>query len=240
MTQAQSFAPVKVFCLIPRRPDMTEAAFHDYWRHPHGTLAKQITSVRRYVQAHALPQQPANSSGHDGVAELWFDDVETANTLNTDTDYSDYCGKDEWNFMDLGPNTFRVLTRPRAVFGSAPDDGGVKLMVLIKADNADGDAVADALGAVERVAAAEKAGAFAGVVNPAVPESYVDELPSRGPLHHWLSLEPYDVVYELWWKDAESLREAVSGAALDDILAVPGVNADDLAVLAIQDEVVIP
>ena len=87
---------IKVFCFIPRRHDFTELEFHAYWRHPHGTMAKRITSVRRYVQAHRTELETgAPQAPHDGAAELWFDDVDTANRLNEDPDYTDHCGLDE-------------------------------------------------------------------------------------------------------------------------------------------------
>ncbi len=242
MTHPSAAAPVKVFCFFARRPDLTEQQFHDHWRHPHGTMAKRITSVRRYVQAHAVGDQPTSSSGHDGVAELWFDDIQTANTLNEDADYADYCGKDEWNFMDLGPRAFRVLTRCEPLFGTPTFDGeSVKIMLLIRlADRATGDDVITELASDAHIDSAKASGATAGVLNPALPESYVDALPPEGTLHHWLSLEPFDLVYELWWPDRAAADRALDGSTVSDLMTAPGIDTENSRVLLTHDEVVIP
>lgn len=231
---------VKVFCFLPRRPDLNEEAFHTHWRHPHGTMAKRIESVRRYVQAHALSPQPVGTSGHDGVAELWFDDVATANSLNGDPNYADFCGRDEWNFLDVGPRAFRVLTRPLPVFGEPPSEGGVKLMVLIKAGaGVDNSTIADRLTGPEQVEAIRAAGAVAAVINPALPESYAEELPVATSLHHWLSLEPYDLVLELWWSNRAEVNTAAERMIIPALLESADIDATIAGILVAKEEVVV-
>jgi uncharacterized protein (TIGR02118 family) len=75
-----------IFCLR-RRDDITEEEFHRYWRDEHGPLVARHASVlgiRRYVQVHTVAG-PVNTmlaasrrgpEAYDGVAELWFDDVD--------------------------------------------------------------------------------------------------------------------------------------------------------------------
>ena len=240
MPKKHGNASVKVFCFLPRRPDLNEEAFHTHWRHPHGTMAKRIESVRRYVQAHAVSPQPAGNSGHDGVAELWFDDAATANSLNGDPNYADFCGKDEWNFLDLGPRAFRVLARPRVIFGAPPPEGGVKLMLLINVrTGVNNAAVAEALAGTEQIAALKAVGALAAVANPALPESYTEELPSPSPLHHWLSLAPYDLVYEIWWPDHSELDNAVAELAFPGLFQTAGIDGEITAILVAREEVVV-
>jgi uncharacterized protein (TIGR02118 family) len=76
-----------VFCLH-RRPDIEEDEFHRYWTEIHGPLAASLAPVlgiRRYVQLHTLPGRlnDALASGRgapehfDGIAELWFDSLES-------------------------------------------------------------------------------------------------------------------------------------------------------------------
>jgi uncharacterized protein (TIGR02118 family) len=76
-----------VFCLH-RRADIDEAEFHRYWREVHGPLAASFAPVlgfRKYVQVHAtsVPLSDAIASDRgapehfDGVAELWYDSVDT-------------------------------------------------------------------------------------------------------------------------------------------------------------------
>ena len=76
-----------VFCLT-RLPHLSRAEFQRHWRDRHGPLvldAAKALGIRRYVQVHTL-DTPANEAfrrgrggpeAYDGVAELWFDSLET-------------------------------------------------------------------------------------------------------------------------------------------------------------------
>lgn len=76
-----------VFCLH-RRSDIDEVEFHRYWTEVHGPLAASLAPVlgiRKYVQLHTIPGRvnEALASGRgapehfDGVAELWFDSLDS-------------------------------------------------------------------------------------------------------------------------------------------------------------------
>ena len=76
-----------IFCLH-RHPDLNEEEFHRIWREEHAPLVQSLANtlaIRRYVQSHTAysPVNPvlAASRGaptsYDGVAELWFDSVES-------------------------------------------------------------------------------------------------------------------------------------------------------------------
>ncbi len=75
------------FCLV-RLPHLTRDAFQDYWFNTHGPLVASVAEtlkIRRYVQLHSLPAEAsealrgarAGPEGYDGVAELWFDSLES-------------------------------------------------------------------------------------------------------------------------------------------------------------------
>jgi uncharacterized protein (TIGR02118 family) len=75
------------FCLR-RLPHLSREEFQDYWFNTHGPLVASVAEtlrIRRYVQLHSLSAQ-ANEGvrgsrqapeAYDGVAELWFDSLET-------------------------------------------------------------------------------------------------------------------------------------------------------------------
>ena len=75
-----------VFCLR-RRPEISRAEFHGYWRETHGPLVRRHAEslrIRRYVQLHTL-EDPLNDAlrgsrggpeAYDGVAELWWESRE--------------------------------------------------------------------------------------------------------------------------------------------------------------------
>ncbi|MFJ8604994.1 EthD domain-containing protein [Streptomyces shenzhenensis] len=234
---------IKVFCFIPRRHDFTEQEFHDYWRHPHGTMAKRITTVRRYIQSHKTPLRTGTPEApHDGAAELWFDDIDTANRLNEDPDYADYCGLDEPKFMDLGPDTFRVLTREVSVIkgGLGSAERGVKFLHLVRSTGDTTDAkLLRHLTSAKQKSLAEKLGAMSLTVCPALPETYVDELPPMATVHHWLTLDPYNAIREFWWPDTEAYQNALASPLWDELLAAEGVDTDRSPAFAADENVVV-
>ena len=76
-----------VFCLR-RQPHLSREEFQRYWRERHAPLVREAAGalgVRRYVQLHTLTS-PVNEGlrrgrggpeEYDGVAELWFDSLDT-------------------------------------------------------------------------------------------------------------------------------------------------------------------
>jgi len=126
---------VKVYALIPRRNDVTIEKFHAHWRNVHAPLGKRITTIRRYVQSHVL--RPAVSglptSIYEGVAEVWFDDLETATSMGDDPDYSQYAGADEPNFIDQSKLMFLFCNETVTLPGPslAADGEEVKALLLL-------------------------------------------------------------------------------------------------------------
>lgn len=75
------------FCLV-RLPRLTRDEFQTYWRGTHAPLVASVAEtlqIRRYVQLHSLPHEASVGiresrsapEEFDGVAELWFDSLET-------------------------------------------------------------------------------------------------------------------------------------------------------------------
>lgn len=75
------------FCLV-RLPSLTRERFQKYWYEIHAPLVASVADtlgIRRYIQTHSLPAEANASIGasrnapveFDGVAELWFDSLET-------------------------------------------------------------------------------------------------------------------------------------------------------------------
>jgi len=79
-----------VFCLH-RRAGMAEADFHQYWHDVHAPLVQthaDALGISRYVQVHAVQPHLNQALGatrhapppYDGVAELWFEDLDVLAT----------------------------------------------------------------------------------------------------------------------------------------------------------------
>lgn len=235
---------VKVFCFIPRKKGMSEPEFHRYWRHPHGTLATKITSVRRYIQSHKIGVDHGfRDAPHDGVAELWFDSLHVANTLNEDPNYADHCGVDEWNFIDIGKNTFRVVVEERVVReGQLGLEGrGIKLLQLMR--RPDGMSVEDynAHWSMEQEALlAEALGTSELIACPATADNYgLTELPPQGALHHWQTLSPYDGIREIWWPDLGAFERARNSAAWEKLSKTMPLNSKTSAAMLVEEIVVV-
>lgn len=64
----------KVMIVLGRKPGMAVEEFRRYWREVHGPKAAAMPGVRRYVQYACVPGPTGAVPGHDGIAELWYDD----------------------------------------------------------------------------------------------------------------------------------------------------------------------
>lgn len=103
-----------VFCLT-RQPHLSRPEFQRYWREQHGPLVCDLAKalgIRRYVQVHTL-DSPINEGlrrgrggpeAYDGVAELWFDSLESLTAAGA-TPEGRAAGRrlveDEKRFIDL-------------------------------------------------------------------------------------------------------------------------------------------
>jgi uncharacterized protein (TIGR02118 family) len=102
------------FCLT-RAPHLSREEFQDYWKNVHAPLVASVAEtlqIRRYVQLHSLPgaaSEPLRASRdappeYDGVAELWFDSVESiaANGVRPEAQAAGrLLLEDERKFIDL-------------------------------------------------------------------------------------------------------------------------------------------
>jgi uncharacterized protein (TIGR02118 family) len=73
---------IKVLGLLTRKPQLTPEQFVDHWLNIHGPLALGVPGIRRYVQSHITgsrtrPDIPETNVEVDGIAELWYDDLES-------------------------------------------------------------------------------------------------------------------------------------------------------------------
>ncbi len=68
---------IKLVYCITKKPGLTDEEFFRYWEQVHGPIGRRIPHLRRLVQSHRLnvPGDPVRPD-YDGMAELWFDDVE--------------------------------------------------------------------------------------------------------------------------------------------------------------------
>lgn len=172
---------VKLYALLVPREGMDAVAFHEHWIHTHGPLAGKIRNLISYSQAHQLPGMPDDLrlEPFGGCAQIVWEDLEQANTLMTDPDYTENAAHDEDNFHYM--ERMGVLRgTPRALLEGPTirrDTASVMLVQVVKrragTDPAEfreswlADDPADAL--------APELRAFRHVRAAAVAEDYTDE-----------------------------------------------------------------
>lgn len=190
---------VKVFALIPQRQDIPREEFHSHWIAPHGELACGIDTLQGYVQCHRIRPGIAGlaEADYEGIAEVWFVDVETAAAMGENPVYAEQVNPDEPNFIDIDRLAFvftdeHVLREGEALGKETPV---VKAQLLLK--RPDGTTREDfdaALAAADGAADGAFPGALRIVRSEARAESYAEGEP------------PADAFIEVWWPSRESFE----------------------------------
>ncbi|MCG8696357.1 MAG: EthD family reductase [Minwuiales bacterium] len=122
---------IKAVTIIGRKPEMSVAAFQEYWRGPHAEIVKDLPGLRRYVQSHPLRSGYGKRDlVHDGVAEVWVDDMKSLRAMSASPHYA-AVQADEENFIHRTTMAL-VLTEEHVIKdGPAPPDG-VKAITFLK------------------------------------------------------------------------------------------------------------
>jgi uncharacterized protein (TIGR02118 family) len=108
---------IKVSVLLKRKPGMSSAEFHRYWKEVHGPLLRSVPEVmryvRRYVQCHSIAETfsgtPGTASPFDGIAEMWGDSIDDVRRALAEPRYLEVIRTDEEKFLDL-PNCVFMVT----------------------------------------------------------------------------------------------------------------------------------
>jgi uncharacterized protein (TIGR02118 family) len=99
--------------MLVRRADITREQFSDYWLSEHAPKILALPGVNRvikcYIQQVSVRDIPEGLpiADFDGLAELWFDDLESALTIMGSDEYQATIPQDEPNFID--PSKTRIM-----------------------------------------------------------------------------------------------------------------------------------
>lgn len=107
---------VKVSVLVKRKPGMSPAEFHRYWKDVHGSLVLSVPEFMRhfhkYVQCHQIAETftdtPGAVSPYDGIAEVWADSLDEVTRAFDEPRYLEVIRPDEHKFLDLANCVFMV------------------------------------------------------------------------------------------------------------------------------------
>ncbi|MDD3937586.1 EthD domain-containing protein [Rhodoferax sp.] len=122
----------KLLAAMARAEGISSQEFHDHYRHPHGTMGMQISTLRQYVQSHQIHTDLLDKSQNrfEAIAELWFDNANDLIHFREEPTMSSYLNADEPNFCDLRKT--RLFICEEEVLSSTPDSR------LIESDYANG------------------------------------------------------------------------------------------------------
>ena len=196
---------IKLFGLGVRKDGLSPEEFHDYWRHPHGTWAMRMTSLRGYVQSHQIHSTflGAEQSRFEMIAEIWLDNMKDLREFRQEPILVKYLIDDEPRFIDL-PNSLFLATEEEVIvsdrLGDALNPGdnlwshtnrpvSIKLMQF---------ALAGAAGSIDEDIA-RRLGAL----------RYVRCLPLR---EFHAEDAPFAEVHELWWPTVLAFGQGVARA----------------------------
>ena len=172
-----------------RRADLSREAFAQHWNTRHAAIVSQLPGLRRYVQNHVT----ADGGDVDGVAEVWFDDIE-AMRANVGRPELDRIRADEPNFLDID-SMGTLVVEPSVVIDGAPE--GAKLLVMVRrqrtvtADDFHRAWLEDVGGALASLAGQEGA-----------PVRYEQDH-ARASAYRDGREPPWDGTASLWFADAE-------------------------------------
>lgn len=103
---------MKSIGLLPRRPDLSRAAFHDYYETRHAPLAIRHFPFAKYVRNHLLGDE---AIGFDTISEFWARDISRLTGLMS-TGVGEIMREDERRFMDQ-PRICSAATEERHLSG---------------------------------------------------------------------------------------------------------------------------
>jgi uncharacterized protein (TIGR02118 family) len=108
MARAGAKTVVKLIYCICRKPGLSREEFIHYWAEVHGPVGARIPGLRRLIQSYALAvPDDARSPDFDGMAELWFDDLEAMLRARQSAEWS-AATADEANFVDPSRTAYFV------------------------------------------------------------------------------------------------------------------------------------
>jgi uncharacterized protein (TIGR02118 family) len=114
---------VRLTCLLRRKPGVTPAEFHAYWKDVHGPLIARSRSGRHVVryEQHPRPLEDYagdDDPGYDGVTVQWFETMDAYRAHMGEPDFRDIWTDIE-QFLDTDRLDFVVTEDPRLVMGDA-------------------------------------------------------------------------------------------------------------------------
>ena len=122
---------IKAVTLIKRREGMDVEAFQAHWRNRHPDIVCRLPGIARYHQSHVrLGGYAKGEPVFDGVAEVWFENVDAMRAL-PGTAVHDALIADEERFIDRS-RMMLLLTEDQPIKDGVLGPGAVKSFELVR------------------------------------------------------------------------------------------------------------
>lgn len=110
---------IKLIYSFRKRAGLSDEDFDRYWRDVHGPIGARIPGLRRLVHSKTIVVPgDVRAADYDGVAELWFDDVESLLAARRSEEWR-HSGLDEDYFIDPASTRYAV-TEERTIPTASP------------------------------------------------------------------------------------------------------------------------
>ena len=120
---------VKQVSFFKRRPELSIEAFHEHWRTTHAEHVVKLPGLKRYLQNH-VQSDTDTEPPFDGVAEAWFDDVDSMRATVGTPELS-AIRADESNFIDTA-TMGTILVEEVVIKGGTPRPEHRKMIAFIR------------------------------------------------------------------------------------------------------------
>ncbi|MDP9998415.1 EthD domain-containing protein [Pseudarthrobacter sulfonivorans] len=229
---------MKMFVLIPKKPEISNESFHSHWRTTHASLALLIPTLKRYSQSHRdseltadLAHPPFAAAPYLGVSEAWFPSREAALGMAHSTEYRTGARQDEDNFMDV-EHKARLFTSEVSASAGQPDpdsNGSLKVLLFTAVDNAIDGKKSTRYFTGEHAALIAALPHLSGHIQRPVEAQ-----------HGNASLPSWSFVDEIWWQNEEELCDAWRSkeAAQLHAKARPLISAGSAAIVVRENSVI--
>jgi len=110
---------IKLVYCFSKKAGLTDEEFFRYWENVHGPIGARIPRLRKLVQSRRILGD-AHQPAYDGMAELWFDDMEALLAARRSPEWK-ASTEDEANFIDPGKFAYFV-SEERIVLDETNED----------------------------------------------------------------------------------------------------------------------
>ena len=120
---------LKQLSIFRKREDLPRETFRDYWRNRHPEVVTRLPGIRHYVQNHVTGVLRGEAAW-DGIAEVWFDDIETMRA-NAGSPVLADIRADEANFIAAG-SMVSIVTSAHVFVDDLDGSAPHKVLALVK------------------------------------------------------------------------------------------------------------